>query len=130
MAADASNTTFDTLERVIRLEGAVGHVRADLHHLQQRAQPKQLHWLSIVTFIVSTVVLVLGSWWGLSEKFAQRPTFENLEKILQVHQDHGHPTVNQQMQLLREAQIEMRAAIESVQGDVRAIKEALRDKKK
>lgn len=121
-------------ERIVRIEGAHAHLKENHSHklealrsavegIAVRTSPKPINWIPVAALGLTLLTMILGAWWALSEKFSQRPTTDQIEKLFRTHSEIGHPLTNQQIQDLREQQIKISNALDNVQRDTKAIRD-------
>lgn len=71
----------------------------------------------VVGIVLSLVMAGAGSLWGLSAMLNDRPTTEQIHKIMDGHQGNGHKDTREELRGVRDVQIEQGAAIKNV-GEV------------
>jgi hypothetical protein len=114
------------------IKAEIGIVRADLKEIAKSTAPKPVDWFRIITWGFTALVCVLGSWWALSSKFAERPTSGDVREVMRAHADYGHPTITVDIRAIREEQVLQKAelkstreAVDETRADVKDIKRAL-----
>ena len=145
---DEQGRTLKTLEAAmsehkLRLENGsrvftdikteIGDVRTDMKEIAKATQPKPVDWFRITTWGFTVLMAVLASWWALSQKFAERPTTNDLDKIILTHvNSEGHPTMVKDVRAVHDEQIKQSGQIDMLQKtinetrtDVKEIKTAV-----
>lgn len=114
------------------IKAEIGNVRVDLKEITKSTTPKPVDWFRIVTWGFTALVCVLGSWWALSSKFAERPTSGDVREVMRAHADYGHPAITVDIRAIREEQVLQKAelkstreAVDETRADVKEIKRAI-----
>lgn len=58
--------------------------------VEDAVAPKPVSVAKIVSITIAVIALAGGALWGLSEKLSDRPTIEQIERIVDRHDDGGH----------------------------------------
>lgn len=117
---DVAELKEATVEHRLRLENGV-KVFGDFDERIKRLEPKAPDWLKLLMAGVTLLGIALGAYYGVVEKLHDRPTAEQLEKVVDKHVEHGHPAAEKQLQDIREEQVEQRTVIQNIdkrQGEV------------
>ena len=114
------------------IKAEIGVVRTDLKEIAKAMTPKPVDWFRIVTWSFTALVVVLGSWWALSSKLAERPTSGDVRELVRAHADYGHPAITIDIRAIREEQVLQKAelrstreAVDETRVDVKDIKRAI-----
>jgi hypothetical protein len=89
------------VEHRVRLENGV-KVFGDFKDQLDKLKPKAPDWLKLLGFAVGLFGMAVGGIWWVADAVHDRPTVEQLEHVLDVHEERGHPKIEKTIQALRE----------------------------
>lgn len=88
-------------------------------------KPKAPDWLKLLGVGVGLLGMTLGAHYWLIEQLNERPTSINVEKALHEHTEAGHPSIQRDINTIRENQIEQRVVLDGVKATVEGQEEKL-----
>ncbi|UCC72081.1 MAG: hypothetical protein JSV86_17185 [Gemmatimonadota bacterium] len=86
--------------------------------IEDTIRPKPPGVLKIVSVTVGILVACATALWGLSTKLSDRPTVEQVEKVIDTHDTHGHKAVEKDLDLIRSEQAAQRVLINNLDDDI------------
>ena len=84
------------VEQRVRLENgqkAFGAAHDRISQIEHRITPKPPSVLKIVSITIGLFLTCAGALWGLSNMLRDRPTSEQIEKIIHKHDEVGHSAI-------------------------------------
>lgn len=107
------------VEHRVRLENGV-KVFADqkerLERIEQKIEPKQPSVSRIIGVTLAVVIAGAGALWALANMLRDRPTVEQIESIVDLHDEVGHKGIREDVGQIKVEQGAQRALIEGVVG--------------
>lgn len=108
------------VEHRVRLDNGV-KVFADqkekVRQLEERTAPKQPSILKVVGITITVVAIGATALWGLAMMLRDRPTVEQIDKIIDHHDTNGHEVVRDDMRDVQKEQAAQRTLIEGVKTE-------------
>jgi hypothetical protein len=89
------------VEHRVRLENGVkvfADQKARLETIEQKIAPSPF---KIISVTVGIFLVGAGSLWGLANMLRDRPTLEQVEKVMDKHEDNGHPALRQDVRAIQ-----------------------------
>jgi hypothetical protein len=121
-AASISALETATVEHRMRLENGV-KVFADqkdrLTTVEERVAPKVPSIIKIVGITLAVVSMGAGALWGLSNRLRDRPTIEQVEKVINTHDGNGHKATVESIGQIRLEQTQQRTLIGNIDSKVK-----------
>lgn len=115
-------------EHRMRLENGT-HVfsalKDEIADLDARTTPRAPSVLKIVAITLALVTAGAGALWGLSNMLRDRPTLEQVDKVMDKHQANGHKATHEQIESIKHEQYEQRTLIKDVKTEQLAQDEKL-----
>jgi hypothetical protein len=94
------------------------HFREEVGEIKAKMMPKPINWTTIVLGGISVLVTILGAWWALSEKFAARPTREEIKSAVGDQQKSLEQQSNE-LRTVRDQQTEQRVILNTLREEVK-----------
>jgi hypothetical protein len=102
------------VEHRVRLENGV-KVFSDFDKRVKMLEPKAIDLLKALGVAASVLGMIFAGIWWVSEKLHDRPTIDQIEKIMRAHEGQGHEKTTEELTNIKESQVEQRAVIKSVE---------------
>lgn len=108
------------VEHRIRLENG-SHVFQDIKAELETLKPKPVSPMKIVVITISLFCTAAGALWALSNMLRDRPTLEQVDTVIDRHEEQGHKATQKEMGEIREDLVEQRVIIEDVSKEQRTM---------
>ena len=93
-------------------------IKDELKVVQEAIRPKAPDWLKLGGFAMALVTALLGGHYWINERFNDRPTTAQIEKIMGTHGEIGHQATHRDISGIREVQVEQRTLLNGLSDDV------------
>jgi len=106
------------VEHRVRLENGSNVFRGydqRIRSVEERTTPKPPSVYKIIGITLTVVFTGAVALWALANMLRDRPTLDQIEKIIKAHDDGGHHTVREDVRAVQVEQGAQRALIENVQ---------------
>jgi hypothetical protein len=80
------------------------------------SRPKKTSWIKIILFVISMLGTVTGGIVVVTQRIAERPTFENVEKVIETHSINGHPDQLDEIKLIQKELYEQRRILDRIEN--------------
>ena len=109
------------------IKSEIANLRGEIRDVVKQSAPKPMDWWRAVGYAAGVLVTILTAWWALSQQLADRPTMDQIDKVMKAHVDTGHPTIANEIKAVHDEQITQRDGIKSITDKVEATQQDVKD---
>lgn len=89
-------------------------IKTEVKTVQDKIQPKAPDWLKLGAFAMSVVVALLSGHYWINERFNDRPTAVQIEKIMGSHGMIGHAETHKDISDIRQIQAAQATSLDTL----------------
>jgi uncharacterized protein YqgV (UPF0045/DUF77 family) len=123
-AEDRINKMSEAIvEHRTRLQNGVkvfGDQKDRLDTIEKKIQPSPPSVYKIIGITFAVMMAAAGALWALANTIRDRPTIEQIDKVIHAHDKGGHSEMREKISSVKEEQTKQRVIIESVQTEQQA----------
>lgn len=79
--------------------------------METAVTPKPVSVMRVAAITLALVTAGGAALWGLSERFSDRPTVQQIDRIIEAHQDNGHRGMREEVRAVQIEQAEQRTLL-------------------